>query len=299
MRETREFNLEKDYDYCEQIIKHHSKSFYYAFSKLPRKKAQAIYAVYAFCRLADDTVDMIEEKELKISQLNQLEEELRLFEKGKMIDQPMWRALNDVFERYQMDIIPFFDQIQGQRMDIDFVAPKTLEDLEHYSSYVAGSVGLMLLPIIASEAKVDLRVEANSLGVAMQITNILRDVGEDLKDINRIYLPQQLLEEENYSLESLRNNERNEQFIRVWEKLATHAEKLYDQFNDSIHYFDVESRLPVLVSANVYRGILNAVRKKEYDCFSKRQFVTPVEMQKLTSQSKKFLKEKNLQIYKD
>ncbi len=299
MRKNSEFKLEEDYAYCEKIIKHHSKSFYYAFSKLPKPKAQAIYAVYAFCRLADDTVDMIEEKELKISQLNQLEEELRLFEKGEMIDRPMWHALNDVFERYQMDIIPFFDQIQGQRMDIDFIAPETLDDLENYSSYVAGSVGLMLLPIIASEAKVDLRTEANSLGVAMQITNILRDVGEDLKNINRVYLPQQLLEEENYSLESLRKNEINDQFICVWERLATHAEELYDQFNDSIHYFDVESRLSVLVSANVYRGILDAVRKKKYDCFSKRQFVTPVEMQNLTSQSKKFLKEKNLQMKED
>lgn len=294
MRETKPTNLEKDYQYCENIIKDHSKSFYYAFSKLPKPKAQAIYAVYAFCRLADDTVDILEVKEEKINQLNQLEEELKRFEKGEHIEKPMWRALRDVFERYQMKIQPFFDQLEGQRMDIDFIAPETLEDLENYSAFVAGSVGLMLLPIIASKAKVDLQHQANSLGVAMQITNILRDIGEDLKEINRIYIPQELLEKENYSIESLQKNEINENFIRIWELLAARAENLYDQFSDSIHHFDAESRLPVLVSANVYRGILDAVRKKEYDCFSKRQFVTPLEMQKLTLESKKILKEKNL-----
>jgi len=88
-------------------------------------------------------------------------------------------------------------------MDIDFVSPETLGDLEEYSYYVAGTVGLMLLPIIAKENKEAAKASAISLGVAMQITNILRDVGEDLKDNNRVYLPNQILSQEKLSKEDL------------------------------------------------------------------------------------------------
>ncbi|MER2040105.1 phytoene/squalene synthase family protein [Desemzia incerta] len=289
MREPIEMTLQEDYLYCEKIIKKHSKSFYYAFSKLPKEKAQAIYAIYTFCRYADDTVDTVKDSAKQRLNITRLENELKAFESGNAVDTPMWRALTDVFERFDMDIEPFYDQLKGQKMDIDFVSPETLGDLEEYSYYVAGTVGLMLLPIIARENKEAAKASAISLGVAMQITNILRDVGEDWKDNKRVYLPNQILSEEKFSKEDLIRGQVNDSFIRIWENLAHRAESLYDSFRKEIQLFDKESQLPVLISADVYRGILNAVRRNQYNCLQTRNYVSPLEMNRIQRESKRFL----------
>ncbi|WP_217587976.1 phytoene/squalene synthase family protein [Lentibacillus saliphilus] len=265
--------IQSDYAYCERIIRKHSKSFYFAFSKLPKQKAQAVYAVYAFCRIADDSVDEHTSPSEQLLALNTLEKELELFEQGKEISHPLWRALRDVFQWFDMDIQPFYDQLAGQRMDINFSIPKTLDDLEHYSKLVAGSVGLMLQPIIASKVREDLTEVSLNLGIAMQITNVLRDIGEDLRDKDRIYLPLEEMAKANYTMTDFLNGHITPEFIQLWEKLAARAEALYDTFQMHIDQFDADSQQPVAASAHIYREILNAVRKNDYDCFTKRSFV--------------------------
>lgn len=262
--------IASDYAYCEEIIKKHSKSFYFAFSKLPKEKANAVYAIYAFCRLADDSIDEAETKEEQSEALAFLINELNRFEQGKEPDHPIWRALRDVFNRYPMSIEPFFDQLHGQAMDYHFSQPETMEDLEEYSYYVAGSVGLMLLPIIATENYKHLEDEAIALGVAMQLTNILRDIGEDYKKINRIYLPKKLMADLDYTESDLANQMINDAFISIWETIARRSEYLYNTFTSALKYFDRDSRLQVALSAKVYGGILDAVRENDYDCLTKK-----------------------------
>nr|WP_205964138.1 phytoene/squalene synthase family protein [Psychrobacillus sp. BL-248-WT-3] len=269
------------YRYCEEIIKKNSKSFYFAFSQLPEDKANAVFAIYTFCRRADDSVDENGSKVRQQEELERLNMELQLFEKGEEIQHPMWLALRDVFNRYNMSIEPFYEQLEGQRMDINFTEPMTLMELEKYSYYVAGTVGLMLLPVLAQGSSIDLTEQAISLGIAMQITNILRDIGEDYHIKNRVYIPQSLLASELYSADHLKNATINSSFIRIWESLAQHAEELYDNFFHSIFYFDEDSRFQVLLAAKVYRGILNAVRKNNYECFHVKNYVSPIEMQKI------------------
>jgi phytoene synthase len=277
--------LEMDYRYCEDIIKQNSRSFYYAFLQLPKEKANAVFALYAFCRLADDAVDRGGNRDERLEVLNALEYELMLFDEGREVDHPIWRALRDVFSRYDMSIEPFYEQLKGQRMDISFAAPRTMGELETYSYYVAGTVGLMLLPIVASQSKRNLRQAAIQLGTAMQITNILRDVGEDAAR-NRIYLPSSLMDAEAYGESDIRHAAINDSFIRIWEKLAHRAEELYDGFKSNIYDFDIDSRFQVLLSAQIYQGILNAVRNKGYDCFSTRNAVSKLEMRNIYNQTK-------------
>lgn len=281
MEVNRQEIIKQDYQYCEEVIKKHSKSFYYAFSRLPKAKAQAIFAIYAFCRRADDSVDLVDTKEEQLLAVANLEKELSLFEQGHPIDHPIWRALTDVFERYNMSIEPFYDQLTGQKMDIDFAEPKDLSELETYSYYVAGSVGLMLLPVLASKSHQDLTQLAINLGIAMQLTNILRDVGEDFQKIDRIYLPVSELAAENYKRTDIEQKIINANFIRIWEKIAQRAEYLYDDVQEGFRYFDEDSRLPVKLSSAIYRDLLNAVRKNNYDCFTKRNYVSPLEMQRI------------------
>lgn len=281
----RTVSVQDDFAYCEQIIKRHSKSFYYAFSRLPDEKSQAVYAIYAFCRLADDSVDENTDDAAQLVALDRLTDELNRFANHQDIDHPLWRALRHVFNTYTMDLEPFYDQLKGQRMDISFVAPQTLEDVETYSYYVAGSVGRMLLPIIASSSTRNCTDAAVNLGIAMQLTNILRDVGEDYRDKGRIYLPAEELNRVGYSMEQLANGEISNSFIQVWETLATRSESLYESFLEYIGDFDKDSQFAVLASAQVYRGILTSVRQNEYDCFARKNFVTKREMIKILANS--------------
>ncbi|MGI2329099.1 phytoene/squalene synthase family protein [Planococcus sp. YIM B11945] len=284
---TAQMSALDDFAFCEQIIKRHSKSFYYAFSKLPEEKAQAVYAIYAFCRTADDSVDENLGSAAQLKALDHLTADLDRFAEKQEVNHPLWRALRVVFDKYEMNLEPFYDQIKGQRMDISFSTPKTLEDVETYSYYVAGSVGRMLLPIIASDSDVDCTDAAVSLGVAMQLTNILRDVGEDFRDKGRIYFPVEELQRAGYRASQLANAEINESFIQVWELLARRAEFLYDEFLGCIPYFDKDSQAPVRVSAQVYRGILGSVRQNNYDCFAKKNYVTKREMIRILTESAK------------
>lgn len=267
-----------DFKYCETIIKKHSKSFYYAFSQLPDEKANAVYAIYTFCRTADECADGEHSFIEKTRLLRQLKKELDLFNDGAEVDKPLWRALRYVFNTYDMDIGFFYDQLTGQSMDLAFTPPNTMKELERYSYYVAGSVGLMLLPIIASKSSVGLRLAVTELGVAMQITNILRDIGEDYHEKNRIYLPVEELSHFHYSQNDLHKSLINDNFINLWEKLAARAESLYEGFLENIELLDADSRLPVYLSAHIYRGILDAVRKNGYQCLTKRNYVTKDKM---------------------
>lgn len=285
-------SLKQDYAYCENIIKTSSKSFYTAFSKLPKAKAKAVYAIYAFCRQADDTVDTQEPLKQKKENLGKLEQDLQKFVQGETPDHPMWRALKDVFSRYEMDANPFFEQIEGQKQDLNFKAIKDLKALKQYSYYVAGSVGLMLLPILAKENGVnqEIKESALSLGIAMQLTNILRDIGEDYKDNNRIYLPADLIHYYDVNLEKNMTSGPDSAFMELWEAIAAEAEEDYQQFFKKIHLYDEDCRFPVLVSAKLYRAILESVRKNNYDCLQSRNFVPQKRMLELVLAAKKALK---------
>ncbi|MDU0202117.1 phytoene/squalene synthase family protein [Paenibacillus sp. PFR10] len=275
--------LQADFAYCETIIKKHSKSFYYAFSQLPKEKANAVYAIYAFCRTADDCADSNQPFVEKLESLQRLKKDLDLFRTHAELDHPLWRALRQVFTDYNMDIQPFYDQLTGQWMDMNFTIPQNMHELESYSYYVAGSVGLMLLPVLASRSAEELRPSAIDLGTAMQITNILRDIGEDLHTKERIYLPEEEMERSGYTQKDLRHGLINENFVRLWERLAERAESLYNLSYSSIDLYDDDSKMPLLLSVGMYRGILDAVRSNNYDCFSKRNFVTKENMIKISA----------------
>lgn len=287
-------DLKQDYAYCEEVIKVSSKSFYTAFSKLPKDKAKAVYAIYAFCRQADDTVDAQEPVELKKKKLAILAEELQAFTEGETPNHPMWRALRDVFNRYDMDASPFFDQLEGQKRDLAFRDIVDLAALKEYSYYVAGSVGLMLLPILAAKQGVteQLKESAVALGVAMQLTNILRDVGEDYRDNQRIYLPSDRLQHHGVTVEQVMLTGPDEKFIALWEEIAQESEVGYDFFKETIQQYDEDCRLPVLVSAMLYRAIMDSVRQSHYNCLHVRNYVSETKMLALVLEARKILKKR-------
>ncbi len=263
--------LKQAYSYCERIIADNSKSFYKAFSLLPKEKRKAVWAVYAFCRKVDDIVDEGSHPE---PELRTFRKEFDEFLAGSIKwDDPMWLALEDVFESYDMDASAFYGLIKGQEMDLTINRYRTLDELLDYSYHVASTVGLMLLPILAPGRTALLKDGAISLGYAMQITNILRDIGEDLSR-GRIYLPQEIMRKYGLAEEALGSGTVSESFIQVWEELASIAESHYERAFETINDYPLSSRVPVKGAALVYREILSTIRSKEYTVFHEKHYVT-------------------------
>ncbi len=263
--------LKQAYSYCERIIADNSKSFYKAFSLLPKDKRKAVWAVYAFCRRVDDIVDEGSQPE---TELRAFQREFDEFLSGSVRwNDPMWRALEDVFESYDMDATAFYGLIKGQEMDLTIHRYRTLDELIDYSYHVASTVGLMLLPILAPGRTAQLKEGAISLGYAMQITNILRDIGEDFS-MGRIYLPEEIMRKYGLAEEALENGIVSESFIQVWEELAETAEFHYGRAFETIGDYPLSSRLPVKGAALVYREILVTIRSKEYTVFNQKHYVT-------------------------
>lgn len=277
--------LSQAYLQCEAIIKKHSQSFYMAFKDLPLHKRQGVYAVYGFCRVVDDAID--EDEDLQtlytfasaIDQLSQMDE-----------TQPILYALSDTVQRFSIPLQPFKDMIVGQEMDIVFDGIEDEAALLKYSYHVASSVGLMLLPILASEHHEQITPSAIELGYAMQITNILRDVGEDYHQKSRIYLPKDELNDD--VMQAIQTKKVNEAFIQVWERLAGLAEMFYDNAIQDLKYYDDDALVSFTQAIVYYRGILNAVREANYDCLSQRcrvkHFITlQNQVKQLVSQAKR------------
>lgn len=277
-----------DFAWCEDVIKRNSKSFYRAFSLLPHQKRSGVYALYAFCRMADDSVD----RDASWRKLESLQEDLVRFFTGSVPDEPLWRALAVVFDAFDMERQPFFDMLEGQRRDLLFRQPDTLDELEEYGYFVAGSVGLMLLPILHARSTVSepVRTSAVALGVAMQLTNILRDVGEDLGN-GRVYLPREVLEEARYSRAALEAHEVSEAFVRAWERVARRSEALYLPMECDVFELDEDSRRATISSLFLYRGILDRVRADDYACLEYRSRVSHIEAGQLVARADAHLRQ--------
>ena len=258
--------------YCEDIIKKNSLTFYKAFSKIENKKQrQAIYVVYAFCRYADDLID--EHQDIK--GLNQLEEELHAFKNKKKTSLLVFKALRIIVDQFygeNYDYQPYFEMIQGQRMDITITSYETMDDVLSYCYYVASSVGLMLLPILAPNKHQELKEFAIQLGYAMQITNFLRDVGEDYLK-GRIYIPQETLKKYQVNIEHEFKNGPTESFKTLFNALASQARQYYQYAYDHIDAFSQDVRKPLLYAAKLYEAILDECMT-DYDVLTKKHFVS-------------------------
>ena len=258
--------------YCEQIIKKNSLTFYKAFSQIENKRQrQAIYVVYAFCRYADDLIDEHQD----IEGLNSLEKELADFRDNKKTTLKVFKALKiikDDFYSKDYDFKPYFEMIEGQRMDISIKSYETLEDVLAYCYYVASSVGLMLLPILAPKKHHELREFAIQLGYAMQITNFLRDVGEDFQK-GRIYIPQAMLKKYHIEINEEMIEGPSEKFKLLFDELSGIARTYYQFAYDHLDAFSKDVSKPLLYAAKLYEAILDEC-VTDYDVFRQKHFVT-------------------------
>ena len=260
-------NLESAYDICRNITRKEAKNFYYAFLTLPATKRRAIYAAYAFCRHCDDSVDEAISTNAKLKALTELQINLDLTYSGNA-SSPVYVALADVAQRYAIPQDYFQEIIIGVKSDLVKDRFQNFEELKGYCYSVASVVGLICLHIFGYEDDTA-KEYAVDLGLAMQLTNIIRDVREDL-DMGRVYLPQDELVQFGYTEKDLKNGVRNEAFIELMQFQSQRARKYFEQGFKLLPYLSRRSRACPAVLGALYSNVLDRIEASDYDVLESR-----------------------------
>lgn len=264
------------YRACADIIKQHSRSFYFSARLLPAAKRNSIMALYAFCRLSDDLVDeavVSGEREAALSQArSDLERWARLCADGDDKEHPVVQAWSDTRLRFGIPGELPEELLAGIRMDLSIDRYATWDDLWVYCYRVASTVGLMSMYITGTQTMAAVPY-AVQLGVALQLTNILRDVGEDARS-GRIYIPAEDMARFGYSEEMLLSGVVNRNFIELMRFEMARAQALYDSAWPGIAMLPADSRPAIAAAATVYRGILRKIVELDYDVFNNRAHLT-------------------------
>lgn len=283
IEEVSDEKLRQAYSHCRAITRYHAKTFYLATRFLPNEKQRAIFAIYGMCRYLDNLVDDEEDLvlDIKIS-LSEIDERLEEFKKnldlvydGQLVDDPILLAYADTLKKYKVDKELPLQLIEGVRQDLNKARFQNFQEIYDYSYKVASVVGLMTSEVFGYASK-DALERATDLGIAMQLTNILRDVGEDLQR-DRIYIPQAELDMFNISEQELFNKELSEKFIEMMKFQINRVRKYYKNAFDGIEMLTKDSRLPVYLAHRNYSRILDKIEDNGYDVFNKRAYLNQSE----------------------
>ena len=250
-------------DSSKQIAKESKSSFYYAFSLLPQPKRDAMNAVYAFCRKTDDIVDEgSEPDDLKYEKLRKWRIELEKALKGNS-DYALLNKVAVIIKQFNIPLEPFFELIIGMEMDLQRKRYLSFDDLTQYCYRVASTVGLMCIEIFGYKNN-SAKDYAINLGVAMQLTNILRDVGKDSEN-GRIYIPQQDLSSFNYTEDEIFSKTYNPNFVSLMEYEAGRAKEFFNKANQSLDFEDKPSMFPARAMQHIYYKLLQKIEASDYD----------------------------------
>jgi phytoene synthase len=269
------------YAACREIAKREAKNFYYSFRVLPQHKSDAMCAVYAFMRRADDIAD---DESMPIDQrrtvMAQWVRQWRQSREGAPTEDPVFVALNDAQKRFRIPDQLLEELVQGTTMDLDQQPPDagqvqtyaTFEELYRYCYLVASVVGLVCIRIFGYS---DPRAEklAEETGVAFQLTNILRDVKEDAER-GRIYLPLDMLREHGLSVDSVNalaaGAPISAEARAMLVAFAARAEQYYQSADQLLPLIDADSRAALWVLVEIYHRLLGKIRAAKGDVFSQR-----------------------------
>ncbi|MDZ7637143.1 MAG: phytoene/squalene synthase family protein [Bryobacterales bacterium] len=247
-----------------------SKSFYFATRFFPPDLARAAHAVYWFCRHTDDLVDEAPSTAVGAIQLANWERALNVAWESGSSEEPILRVFIETARRYNIPREYPFDLIEGMRMDLNGTQYADFASLRVFCYRVASVVGLMMCHVIGFRNPAPRH--AIDLGIAMQLTNILRDVGEDLR-LGRVYLPAEDLARFGYSVEDLKAGCIDERFRALMRFEIARAEEHYRRAEPGIAMLNPEGRFAVRVAADVYRGILKEIVQNGFDVFGRRAVV--------------------------
>lgn len=259
--------------YCQQKAAASGSSFYYSFLFLPPLKRQAMLALYAFCREVDDIVDECSDRHIARTKLNWWRDEVaKLFmHQGT---HPVAIALQDVVTQFNLTQSLFLDIIDGMEMDLDISRYPSWNELSLYCYRAAGAVGLLTVHILGFQDKQTLEY-AKHLGTAVQLINIIRDVGEDARR-GRIYLPLDELERYQIEPQSLLSGQADQRLTQCLALQAERARAYYQQALEVLPDRDRQSQSVGLIMAQIYLQLLSEIEKTEFDVVGQHISLTPL-----------------------
>jgi phytoene synthase len=259
--------------YCQDRAAGSGSSFYYSFLFLPPERRRAITALYAFCREVDDVVDECTDVAIARTKLAWWRKEIAGVFSGTP-QHPVGKALSAVVGKFSLPPSLFLDIIDGMEMDLDYNRYPDFATLQVYCHRVAGVVGLMAAEIFGYRDPATLRY-AENLGTAFQLTNIIRDVGEDARR-NRVYLPLDELARFGVSADAIVHLTESEGFRRLMDFQVERARNFYREAFAALPARDRRSQRPGLVMAAIYRTLLDEIAADGCKVLSQRTSLTPL-----------------------
>ncbi len=259
--------------YARELTAHYSKSFYISAKMLPRERRWATFALYGFCRYADNLIDNPRHRSMAelIQEADFLSEEIRIAYRTGESEHPVLKPFITVAKHYGIPLEYPLDLLEGVKMDIQNSRYLTFDDLYVFAYRVAGVVGLMMTYVLGYKTPKAFHY-AEELGIAMQLTNILRDVKED-KDMGRIYLPQDELKMFGVTETNIMNEEMTPGFRELMRYQVKRADSYYHDSNKGIKMLNPESRFAIYSASRIYHGILHKIEARQYNPFLGRVFV--------------------------
>ena len=277
--------LKKSYEYVVKIIKKEQEILFPVLKLLPDKKFLAVCTLYSFQSYLNNYISKTKQKTKDVHESLLVLKQSILSYSTQSLDEPWWPAFVDTLNTYAISPKYLLLQIDSKLLDLEYPRIDSLQDLLDYCKLSGGATILTYLPVLV-ESRATLRSQEfistyEELGIAIYFTKILRDVGEDLRNKNRIYLPDDFLKVHQISkieLKALANQPKSKHvldqiprsFINLWESLATIASKHYKSYKDYLPLIDKDARIPLVTIAKIHESTLDCIRQERYNCFTKR-----------------------------
>ena len=260
-------------EYCQQKAASSGSSFYYSFLFLPPERRRAITALYAFCREVDDIVDEGLDPQVAAAKLAWWRNEVANLFAGKP-NHPVARALEPHLKPFNITAERLNQIIDGMEMDLRQTRYLDWTGLERYCFHVAGVVGLLAASIFGYRDERTLEY-AKNLGIAFQLTNIIRDVGEDARK-NRVYLPVEDLQRFGVPAADVLQSRETPAFRSLMEFEARRALDYYEKAMTALPAEDRRAQRPGLIMAAIYRTLLNEIQREGFQVLTRRTSLTPL-----------------------
>ena len=267
-------SLAESYELCRRVQKAHSRTYYFSTRLFPAEVRPRVHALYAFMRYADEIVDSPHDLPLdaQLDALEAFEAETMAAVAGEVVSNPVLRAYADTVRSCGIDPATIKAFMESMKMDTRVFRYPTFEDLEVYTYGSAAVVGLMMCRVVgAAQGEADPHAEA--LGVAMQLSNFLRDIGEDWRR-GRVYLPLEDLKAFGYAEEDLAAGVVDERFVDLMRFEIDRARRLYAYADEGIGFIPRGRRYPVVVARELYAAILDRIEAQRYDVYGRRAEVS-------------------------
>lgn len=250
----------------QQLTLNSNSSFLYSFFFLPKEKREAIYTLYAFCRQTDDIADNTSPIEKRVSQLNWWERELKQCFVTRVPN--YFDSLKQVAERFKIPFDHFLELIAGVRMDLHDLDYHSFDDLKLYCYRVASIVGLMCIEIFGYRDPI-IKQYAENLGIALQLTNIIRDVGTDA-GIGRVYLPREELERFQIPASDILNRRYSPNFTCLMNMQAERAHEYYHKADACLPTHERRNMLVAEMMKNIYFNLLEKIEDRQFQVLGER-----------------------------